>query len=287
MIVSGCKKEKKAEPEPTPTPTPTTPAAPTITLKSDAGYIFADKSVAKGSMVKFGIVGAGTDITNLKITVSYDGKAAASLLDSTLSSVSSLSVDKSYSASTALGTEKYTFTVTDKTNQTTTKSVTITTITPAGDINTYSAKLMGAQGAAAGSFFATTTGTVYTQANAASNSSIIDILYYYGATNEATLAAPSDALAGTIFNNSSTGLQTWAKRNETKFATTTISSSDFENIKDDALFTQSPSVTYSNKLAVGNVVAFKTETGKKGLVRVDKITTGASGDITITVKVQK
>jgi len=40
-------------------------------------------------------------------------------------------------------------------------------------------------------------------------------------------------------------------------------------------------------LATDNVIAFKTDAGKIGLIKVSAITTGTSGSMTIDVKVQQ
>lgn len=184
------------------------------------------------------------------------------------------------------------FSVTDKADQTTEKTFTVTkkALVAYGAISTYTAKLMGAQGSATGSFFATTNGNVYIQTDAKTNSGLIDFLYFYGATKSAALAAPDDADAGTIFNNGTTGLQTWATKNKTRFVTSTVTSSAFDTFSNDSAIVANVSAPVDTKeysLATGNVIGFKTQAGKKGLIRVDAINSGASGDITITVKVQQ
>ena len=191
----------------------------------------------------------------------------------------------------AKSTVIFTVTVTDKKAQTTTKTFTVTKKAVAyGLISTYTAKLMGAQGSATGSFFATTNGNVYLQTDAKTNSGLIDFLYFYGATKSAALTAPDDADAGTIFNNGVTGLQTWTTKNTTRFVTSTVTSSAFDAFSNDSAIVanvSAPVDTKESSLVIGNVIGFKTQAGKKGLIRVDALNSGASGDITITVKVQQ
>lgn len=170
------------------------------------------------------------------------------------------------------------------------------TPTDAG-INTYSAKIFGDQSNnSAGSFFATSNGTVYTQANAKANDSIVDLLYYYGATNMATIANPSDADAGTIFNNATTGLQTWTTKNNTQLRETILTAEVFNAISADSTLTQlytasatGSAMTEATSLAAGDVIAFKTVKNKSGFIKVVSIVeNGGSGDyIQVDVKVQK
>lgn len=172
------------------------------------------------------------------------------------------------------------------------------TPTDAG-ITTYTAVIYGDQANnSAGSFYATTTGTVYTQALAKTNAASVDFLYYYGATNKATLAAPNDAPAATIFDNATNGLQTWSVKNATEIRATLLDAASFDVIVADSTLTDvydlvatGAAATSSTDLAVGDVIAFKTVGNKKGFVKVVAIVengTTATGDyLKVDVKVQK
>src|SRR5687768_16017531 len=71
-------------------------------------------------------------------------------------------------------------------------------VTPAPkEMTTYTAKILGNQQAAAGSFFASTTGEVISAADSKAKSGIIDFGYYFSvggsaAADSATIAAPND-----------------------------------------------------------------------------------------------
>ena len=191
--------------------------------------------------------------------------------------------------SAAAGTShKITWTITDKDDLTSTTTGTIDIISGAGNINTYTAVLLGAdQNADAGSFYATSTNTVYTVAEAYTNQDNVDFIYYYGSTNEASIAAPNDVDVA-VFNVY--GLANWTTKNATTFKTTSVTTSNFDAMTDDATIVteaDGSSATAVNQLTQGNVFAFVTEAGKKGLVKVGTITTGRDGNITITVKVQE
>lgn len=271
---------------------------PNIELKKPSG----DTTVVAGVGVNAEVYcSSDVNLKTLSLTQSVDGAAAAAIDISGSGSdgTNDLSLSDNtktfstiLSSSTNVGTKfTYVFTVTDKNGESNSVSVTITSKAAAGDINTYTAKLLGAQGnSTEGSFFASSTGTVYTQTNAKANSSLVDFLYYYGATNNASIAAPDDSGAGTIYDNSSTGLQTWSTRNATKFASTSMTTAQFDAVSDDAAIVSaasSASATAMTSLAADKVFAFKTAQNKSGLVKVGTINGTTNGDITITVKVQK
>ncbi len=165
-----------------------------------------------------------------------------------------------------------------------------------GQINTYSAKLLGGQNnVATGSFFSTSTGTVIGSVDAGASTTLqasIDFAYFYGTTNAASMGAPSDATVATAHTGSTT-LPNWTVKNSTKFVATTLTPANFIASLNDSLVktidTATVSATLVNQLTVGKIVAFKTVGGKYGLFHVSAIggTTGTDRDITIDVKVQK
>ncbi|OFX69642.1 MAG: hypothetical protein A2X12_04895 [Bacteroidetes bacterium GWE2_29_8] len=167
-----------------------------------------------------------------------------------------------------------------------------------GDINAFSAQLLGAQGNNnVGGFFASTTGTVYNYTNAKTNSSLIDLCYAYPTsvqtnyvTYYATLAAPSDAMCAVVINPEM-GTSAWATKNSTKLHKITLTDAEFTNMTNDELiqgkYEESTTTTFVNNLAEGNYLAFKTTAGKKGIIKVKALTPSNTGSITIDVKVQK
>lgn len=263
--------------------------APVMTLKTDSGYTYQNASVQGGTTLKAGFdVTATADLKNLKITVSYDGGVSTTVLDSAISGTTFSLANYSIKTRTAAGTEKWMFTVTDKNDLSASKDFTITT-TSAATINSFTAKLMGAQSnATLGSFMATTLDSVFGIVNAKANASIIDLLYFESPTNGATIAAPDDNEAAIYFAGANNGLQTWSVKNSTKFTTTGMTAAAFDSVADvNGLGSFSPTASKANSLSVGKVVAFTTVAGKKGLIKINRITTGATGDITVDVKVQK
>ncbi len=159
-----------------------------------------------------------------------------------------------------------------------------------GEIENYEAVLMGSYDSKLGSFYSISNNKTYSVADAKANSSVIDFAYYYGATNLAVIAAPSDSEAATVYAGL-TGLATWTTRNATKFKLeSSLSEEEFNGIENDALIASQSDITVSKatKLNKGDIVAFETAAGKKGLFFVKDIKgTGGDSSITINVKVQK
>ncbi|MCB0410264.1 MAG: hypothetical protein KDD29_08595 [Flavobacteriales bacterium] len=194
-----------------------------------------------------------------------------------------------FTAPAAGSTNIITFTLTDKAGKSNVESITITGTSGANPILTWSATLLGGQtNPTIGSAFASTNGQVYLKAAAATNSSLIDFVYFYGASNLATLAAPDDDLVDGTAANSVDLTDTYTTKNATRFMTTTVTPAEFTAMTDDAdfpAFTGSSSL--ENNLAVGDVIAFETVAGKVGLIHVSALSTGATGTLTIDVKVQQ
>ena len=114
-------------------------------------------------------------------------------------------------------------------------------------------------------------------------------MYYYGVTNLATLASPNDATVTDIFS-SGNGPASWSVRNDTRFAKVSLlSGTTWDAITTDAEIlplVAGISDTRVNLLTPGQIVAFKTVTGKQGLIKIESITGTGAGTITYSVKVQ-
>ncbi len=173
----------------------------------------------------------------------------------------------------------YTFTVTDQAGTSSTGSFTVTAPAATGNpINTYTAKLLGAQGNAAGSFLASAGGAIYSQAQAAANAATIDITYGVIGTASTILSLPERGNNG--FTAVTGGPTVYYK-------VSTITGAQFDAMTDDLGFANitastTPKVTVAN----GDVIEF-VNGSKKGLIKVTALTTGTSGSITLNVKVQQ
>lgn len=187
-------------------------------------------------------------------------------------------------------TVKYTFTVTDKDGESTSKEITITTESQTTPIDIYNDKTLVSAYLAAttgSQFMDATTGTTYR--HDASGSENATFGFISGGGSGAVIMASGTTLS---FTQKPTG---WS--NGTKLATTTLSSSDFDAISDEtALLNAMPASISSDEIknlqdgAANenvNVIAFD-DNGTKGLI---KLPTSLNNDqdqsITIDVKVQQ
>ena len=192
--------------------------------------------------------------------------------------------------------KKFKISVTDKKDMSYSASFLINAYTkPAGDINSFTATLLGSQYASTGSFFSTKDGQVYTVATSAASSSLIDLIYYYSGGNGATIGGADDTNILGVY----TGIANWTTKNATRFATTTMTTTEFDALTNDAKISTLSTFADTKEigLTVGSVIAFKTAGGKKGVLKVTNLTKGTNtqnqqqdfqfGTIEIEVKVQK
>lgn len=167
----------------------------------------------------------------------------------------------------------------------------------AGNVKTSTATLLGNQDDTTNpSFYSTSAGVAYKQADAKANSASIDFAFGTGTGDNAFfIGGVTDESVKFIYNNPTTGVQTWATKNATTFKTTTVTAADFDAIaatdgaglvaKFDAgtAAADGTRVKAANTV-VGSVFGFQTAAGKKGLV---KVTARTATTITIVVKVQE
>lgn len=160
-----------------------------------------------------------------------------------------------------------------------------------GGLITYSAVLMGDfENASLGSFYATSTNQVLTQANAKANAAIVDFVYYHGVTNGPTIAAPDETGARSIYNNVTTGIQEWSVANETTFKSITETQYNAVITSGDAIALASGATNpKADSLGAGKCFAFLTAAGKSGVVKVTEVTgsPNSNGTIEIDVKVEE
>lgn len=264
-----------------------------------------DSSV--GPVITAGPVGSANTSNNLTITkdsslhytvsIKADGKIDAITIDKsvTLGSAATIThptVASGFSGQTSYTIDftdpiiyaqcpiSYTFNVTDKNSNKATWVLTITKATASTGtkltVSTFTGKTFGALHNSAGSFASLSTGTIYSQTQADASSSSIDAIYYYGATNHATIAAPNDVTVGAGASNTNLAVN-FTTLNATTFykfgqegagvwaAVITGAVYDFSTIS------ASISLTKVTTLAPGDVIAFKTAAGKYGLINVTSV----------------
>ena len=175
--------------------------------------------------------------------------------------------------------------------------------TPTGPVYTtlasYELKLLGAQtNSSLGSFYSTSEDSIYFTAGAGLiiNQPKIDFIYYFGSqTNDSSvIASPKDAeFNKTDDQNPHKSIKSWTNKNNTLFLKLNTSASAFFNMTNDSLLINeldsNVTATKITKLKVGDVVGFKTVTGKLGAYHVRAINNvdAISRAITVDVKVQE
>ncbi|HNX43997.1 MAG TPA: hypothetical protein PLJ84_12525 [Bacteroidales bacterium] len=271
--------------------------SPTLSFVTGSGLISGDATLKAGEGFTVNISAAansssGAKLTNLKVVRTLGGNEVV-VTDETIDQ-SSFTGEITANAAFIAGSETWSFKVTDANGEYAEISFIITT-TAGGEINTFDQKILGSYyNNTYGSFFGSADGTVYKLVDAYNNQAKIDWCYYYGSEiisdHGATLAAPNDPTAmNNVYTNPTYGLSQWSVRNATTFFIVPDQIL-WDNITDDAMiiaYASATNDTYARELAVGKIVAFKTASGKLGLIRVTDIQTGSQGSITYNVKVQK
>ena len=105
---------------------------PTIDFTTGTGYTSTDSHIALDTDFKIGVSAKRTedkdDLKTFVVTVSFDGEAATTIDNVTLPAAQAGEFTKDYDLTTrnAAGTEKYSFTVTNRDGLITTRIITIT-----------------------------------------------------------------------------------------------------------------------------------------------------------------
>lgn len=264
---------------------------PTISFVAGANFISSDATLKVNESFTVKILAeanttSGSKIQSLKISRVFNLQS----WDTTLTyNDATFTLEATFTANAQVGVERISFEITDKAGQKASIYLDITTEEATVPISTFTMRILGSYQSTTGSSFASINGTVYTMAEAFANQPVIDFLYWYGASTLATIGSPNDPNAALVYTGPN-GLPNWTTKNDTRFKTTTITAAEFDALDDGAPIIDAATgsdQTRLGTLAIGNVIAFKTVTGKHGLIKVVNIVTGAAGDITIDVKVEQ
>ena len=105
---------------------------PTIDFTTGTGYTSTDSHIALDTDFKIGVSAKRTedkdDLKTFAVTVSFDGEAATTIDNVTIPAAQAGEFTKDYDLTTrnSVGTEKYSFTVTNRDGLITTRTITIT-----------------------------------------------------------------------------------------------------------------------------------------------------------------
>lgn len=253
-----------------------------ISLAGDAGYTSTDATVTPGETVK--IKWTATSSIDMEfVSITKDDIAINDWDKKVIDSDSkSTYVDEVIlTAPQNVGAYVYAVVIYDgDKKELGSKSIVITVEEEvvAGQVNSFTAKLLGSQSNAAGSFFASSTGLVYKTSELTTEiKPKIDITY-------GTLTSGDAVMSASV--RESKGFPAISGATETKYIASTL---DISTIIDDSQLTtiDFTSATTDIIISLNQVVAFKNASGKIGIFKVVSYTSGASGSITIDVKVQE
>lgn len=191
------------------------------------------------------------------------------------------------------GTYTYTVAVTGEKGSPATKTITVVTVAPAGalDVTANGVPLFGqTNGGGTNQNFMKLTSQFnnYNTTEFNANKSSIDLAYYFGNTNKATITSPTDNTMQGLYSGLS-----WTGVNTTALYKTTLTSAQYDAIvtsNSDAQITALAAtvttwVSSVNLLTTGNVILFKTAGNKLGLIKVENLTGTTANDSQIDLSV--
>ncbi|MFA9213491.1 MAG: hypothetical protein ACEQSR_06545 [Candidatus Methylacidiphilales bacterium] len=300
LTVTSCKKDETT----TTTPTGT---SPTVSITDSTGTNKVDtNNFFVFSYMKIAVTPAsGTTIDSMKLEIAIDGQTLGNSPFSATDSSQKKGFTESINVAEIINligetvTSKITFTATAKDNKglTGTSTITYNIVNDKAVIVSKEIEL-GAQTNTAipykflgitNSFATYTSGETGT---ARLNSGNIDFVYYYGDGDKNAFAAPNNMDGAKIVWNAE--INTWARQNATKFKTTSVTATQFDNIasttKVDDLFASETFTTGTTEkvtsIAVGNVYAFQTASGVKGLAKFTAISADKTGSTKVILIIQ-
>ncbi len=271
--------------------------APTLTFNLDGAQ---SGSFNAGETVDFDMnLTSDNDYTSLKGTLVYT-KNDNSSVTVTLKDANNANKDMNYTKNSDIedaydGTNVVKVALPADAKKATEWTITVEAATSGGKttstfkgkiVNTWTAKLLGAQNNAAGAYFNSSTGSVLQGSVASGSPAGVDITY-------AAIGSPvAFPIILSYKQRSTEGLAgVPAGAEESYFVETALQPSDFlsETASWKTLFNGSAiSATTPQKvqISLGKVYAFKNKAGKMGLIHIQNIEDGTSGSVTINVKAE-
>jgi hypothetical protein len=247
-------------------------------------------NVTLGSTVTLQITATGNadnKVKSISVTRSMTGTNEKTILSKSLSGTSA--VETVVDTPDASGNYIYTVAITGEKGSPATKTFSVKVLPPPGELYVETDKKLYGHNNGAGTNpnFMSLHGpnfTTYSTNTFAANKSSIDLAFYYGTNNKASISSPSDAVMQGLF----TGLN-WDGVNATGLSKTTKTVAEFDAIaasNSDAVITELASnVTAWDKTATllssGSVYLFKTHDNKLGLLKIVSITGSSKDDAVI------
>ncbi len=263
---------------------------PTINFKGGANYVSNDVTVTEGESFIIGINAAQNVDTKSKLKslsiIFTSNNTPYNLVEEQIEKAQEANYSKDFEITlNSVGEGILKARITDEAGEFAEVSFKITVKQAGVEVKKKTGVEFGSYNDAIGSFYGTTTETVYTISQAFNNQALVDIVFFKGSTNENTLAAPDDTDANTI---SDYNLANWTKKNKTRFIISDLTAAQFDAIGEIYQFpdfVEANANTKANHLEAGQVIFFKTEAGKRGYAKVvDLYTKGNKAKVDFIVE---
>lgn len=263
---------------------------PQLNFLAGDDYTSGDGDIVAGSDFKVGLSASHeSKIESLTITVSYDGGPQVAPLNcnlcDTMINETSFNLDFMNTVADKPGTETWSFTVTDKAGESTTKTITFNRTAVPVATRKIDITLGNQNSTNVGSSLNMTTMSVNLLADARTNSADIDLIYVVDDNGSSYFGAPSSDDV-----NSKLKTSDWATRNATKIRKTSYSVAAFGQMTDSkellAELASSAATTQFAEVTSGDVFFINpvSASGKFALIKVNSI--GVDNTISLEVLVE-
>jgi hypothetical protein len=269
-------------------------ASPEILLITDSSFVFQDSMLQINQKVKIGIEAhGGATLTYLGVKLEADGHTYF-LLDSGMH-CPSFRYERIISKGAA-NIEKWIFTVMDENRNTSTQMLVFSRDPSSafGNIVHHPSLILGAQDNMLYSHcLSLPSGYIFTNDSATAHQEWVDIMFYYNPGGgvppyECTFSSPGENDAPAFYPF----ISSWTVHNSTYYnPATPVTQELFNGCANDSLllasYDESNGKRKFKNTAIRNIIPFKTQQGKKGLILVKGLNSGPEGWVEIEVKVQE
>ncbi len=262
---------------------------PQLSLKTGGIYISADTDIAEGSQITIGIkasASGGENLCNLIVKSNY----STSLLDY---GFNASTIDKDIVIyKNADSIQKIAIIIRNKIGLSDSVNIILRRNGSAyKPILSYIITLGGQNNSSIGSFASLSNGLVYSLVDASQNQALIDLLYYYTASNAEynTIASAGANITG--FFSGTNAPEYWTTKNTTYFSRSLINIplQSFDDAQNDSIIIANIFTNGGRKakaLAANQIWGLQTQTGKFGLLKIIAVNGQENGTIQFAVKLQ-
>lgn len=269
---------------------------PKFDFKSGGAYTSTNVEVNGQTILEFGIDATGSEnLESVGVRVSKNGGSETILPlgeigDSIIKDekLKNFEIDFEYETGIASGTEKITVIVKMTNGTQTSKSIVITNKGESKQLSEAPGRQMGAQNNATyGSYWSMSQNQYLFQTEANTTPADVDWVYYYGASNKATFAAPDDPTlqSSNVMGNPS--LTSWAVKNNTRFKKLATGYDFDAKETSDEIQGEMAGATLSSisDMQVGDVYFFVTANQNEfGIIKITGVTTGGGSELGFDMK---